>query len=179
MGLARAEAFFRRQFFQVTAHVEPEGGVPAIRAAPQAEVIAAVEMPFADIGGVKAVVSQPLSDGFDVVAEGHHVGPGAGAVRIGAGKKRRARWLADRLASISTLEKHTFRGQPVQARCLHVPIAIAAEHVPALGVGHKQHDFAGGGGITGVLVKWDSRQGALRLTAVPDFSFQFPLLYER
>ncbi len=140
-GRARAQPFLRGQLLQIVAHVVPVGRVPAVRAAAQPEVVAAVQVPFADIGGVDAPVMQPLADRLDVVA--HRVGIGPNAVGMGecAGEERRACRAADGLARVGAVEAHPLAGEPVEVGRVHVGIAVAPDHVLALGVGHDEDDL--------------------------------------
>lgn len=65
---------------------------PAVRANAGAEVVVAVEMPFADVGRLVSAVAEALAHRPDVVSQGQIVGPGPGGVGIKAGEHAGPRW---------------------------------------------------------------------------------------
>src|SRR6185312_6431610 len=80
-GLAGANAISRRKLSEVVAHVVPIFGVPSVGRTARAEIIHAVEMPFADERGVNKTVMEALAYRMDCIAERHAVAPDAVCVR--------------------------------------------------------------------------------------------------
>ena len=111
-GLAGLIALLVGELLQIVAHVVPHVGVPAFGGGSQAEVIAAVQVPLADVAGVNALVGQALADGAHVQPRGHAVGVGAVDAGVLAGEER--------------FDAH---------------VLVAADHVQPLGVGHDQHEL--------------------------------------
>ncbi len=114
--LAGKAALVFTELFQVIAHVVPPGRVPAIGSAPQAEIVPAIQVPFADISGLDTVVAEALANCLDVGAKRQAVSPAPVRMGIQPGEKRRTRRSADRLAGIGAFEAHPLAGKPVQVR---------------------------------------------------------------
>ena len=145
---AAAHAVLGCEFVQVVAPVEPELLVPTVRAAARPEVVRAIQMPLADVRRMDALVAQALADGVHRLPERQAVGPHSIGMRKGAGKKRGARWRADRLAGISAVEADAALGHAIEIGSLKSSPPVAVQHVPARRVGHD-HDGAPGFGLRG------------------------------
>ena len=143
LGLPCAGAVLGGELLKIAAHVIPVVGVPAIGAAAHAEVVAAVELPFADMRAGEAVVGHALADGLDVLAQGQGGAPGAVGVRIETGMYGGTGGTCDRLAGVGLVEPDALSGKAVDIRSPHTVVSIAAKHVGPLGVRHDQHNFLG------------------------------------
>lgn len=131
------------QRFEIIAPVHPVVGVPARRATAVAEVIGAVEMPFADVAGGKAGVAQALAERRHIEVRRHVVAEHAVAVRIEPRENRQARRPADRRARISAVEAHAASGEAVDVgRAEREPGAITAHAVCALRIDEKKADLS-------------------------------------
>ena len=68
-------SFLRSKLFQVVSHIIPVICIPALRTSAQAEIIASVQMPFADIGRMYPMIGQTLSDTLHIPGNTHGIGP--------------------------------------------------------------------------------------------------------
>ena len=142
---AGAYAVLRGEFVQVIALIVPAGWIPTGSGAAGAEIVRAIQVPLADVGGANAVVMQTLADRVHGLTQRQAIGPGAIRVRISAGEDRRASRRADRLASIGSVEADAACGDSIQVWSLKTGLAIAVQHVGPHGIGHQQHGLARSG----------------------------------
>ncbi len=131
------EPLFLRQLLQVAAHVVPVIRIPALRAGAQAEVVAAVQMPFPGVGRAQPRVGEALADGLYVGPQGHAVREASVGMGVYAGEQRRAGRAADRLAGIGVLVADSPFGQAVQVRRVHIRISVTSHHILAGGIRHQ------------------------------------------
>ena len=134
--VAGCQPLFLRQFLQVTAHVVPVFRVPSLRTDTHAKVIAAVQMPFPDIGRANPIVGKALTDGFYISPQGNAVRETAVGMGICTGKQGRTGRTADWLTSVGVLAADSLRGQAVKIWCVHIRITVAPHHVLTRGVRH-------------------------------------------
>ena len=139
--LAGQVTLLRGQFIQVIAHIIPVIRIPAVSAAAKAKVVAAVQMPFTDIGCVDSVVREAASYVLHIVGEAHAVGPPCAGMGIASCKDGGAGRLAHGLGGVGLVKADAFPCQPVQVGGAHVPCPVAAQHIGALGICHDQNYF--------------------------------------
>ena len=125
------------QFVQIALHIVPVFGIPTLGAHAVAKIIAAIQVPLANVGAAHAMAAQALTHGFHIRAQGHAVAPGAVFVREQAGKQKRTRRAANRLSRIGIFIAHALRGQRVQVGGAHGGVSVAAQHIIARGIGHN------------------------------------------
>ena len=125
------------QFVQIALHIVPVFGIPTLGAHAVAKIIAAIQVPLANVGAAHAMAAQALTQGFHIRAQGHAVAPGAVFVREQAGKQKRTRRAANRLSRIGIFIAHALRGQRVQVGGAHGGVSVAAQHIIARGIGHN------------------------------------------
>lgn len=139
--LAGQIPFLFRQLLKIAAHVIPVIRIPAVRAAAQAEIIAAVQVPFADVGGVYALIRQPAPNILYIIGQPHAVGPACAGMGIAPCEYGGAGRLTDGLGGVRLFKTDAILRQPVQRRRFHIRVSVAAQHIRALGIGHNKNHF--------------------------------------
>ena len=131
--------FLVSQLFQIAPHIIPVLLIPAFRTFSIAEIIATIQMPFANVAAMDLLVCQTLADGLDTLAKRHTIRGNTVTVREHTGKNGASGRTADWLAGISILITNSLLGQPIQIRRDHPAVTITAKHIFSCGVRHKKN----------------------------------------
>ena len=103
-------------------------------------VVAAVQVPFADVGGVIAGGFERVRDGGDLRGQRGGRSGGSGLMRVAAGQQRAAKRGAPRRAGDGGVEAHPLAPQVVDVGREYVRVAAVAGGVRAVLVAeHPQH----------------------------------------
>ena len=140
-GLTGCVALFRRQLVEIVAHVIPIVRIPAVGTFAEAKIVAAVEVPLADVCGADPVVTQTLADRVHICGQCDGIRPAVARMRIQARKKGCAGGLTDRLRGVRLCEAHPLRGQPIKAGRFQPGMHVGVDHVVPLGIRHDKNNL--------------------------------------
>ena len=123
----------------LVAHPVAEPAAP-LRRHVMGGVVAAVQVPLADVGGVVAGGLERMRDGGDVRGQGGGRAGGSGLMRVAAGQQRAAKRGAPRRAGDRGVEAHPLARKIVDVGREYVRVAAVAGGVRAVLVAeHPQH----------------------------------------